>query len=131
MALAQGAFETARLPSMLKLLPLFLRWPLMEKMTDFVFNFPIDEDTVDTIQTLRNIRLGLAHQMLASIPSTVDELVKRGLILESDRQTHMKSLRQELRLKIANLEKRTPDSASIYSDELELYLDLIKEPAQA
>lgn len=99
-------------------------------MTDFVFNFPIDEDTVDTIQTLRNVRLRLAHQMLSSIPSTVDELVKRGLIDEGDRHKHTKSLREELRLKIANLEKREPDSDSIYSDELELYLDLIKEPAE-
>lgn len=103
----------------------------MEKMTDLVFNFPIDEDTIDTIQTLRNVRLRLAHQMLSSIPSTVDELVKRGLIAESDRQRHAKSLREELRTKIANLQKREPDDSSIYSDELELYLTLMKEPTEA
>lgn len=98
----------------------------MQKMTDLVFNFPVDELTVDTIQTLRDVRLQVAREMLRVVPDTVDEMVKRGLIDNGDRGAQIKNLTKELRDKINSLEKRQPEEDSIYSDELELYLNLIK-----
>lgn len=100
----------------------------MEKRADFVFNFPVDETTVDSIQSLRNIRLGLARQMAGSIEKTVDEMIRRGLLHRNERSQHIQTLKSHLAEKIANLQKRGDDADSIYSDELELYLGLMADP---
>lgn len=101
----------------------------MEKRADFVFNFPVDETTVDSIQSLRNIRLGLARQMAGSIEKTVDEMIRRGLLHRNERSQHIQTLKSHLAEKIAHLQKRGDDADSIYSDELELYLGLMADPA--
>ena len=101
----------------------------MEKLASVVFECPFDEETMKSMQDLRTMRLSIAKTQFANIRQTVDELIKRGLLEEGDRKSYAESLKATLKDKITALEVRSRAHDTIYSDEIEIYLELLADKA--
>lgn len=84
-----------------------------------------DEVTLAEINELRQARLTLARNQLASSAATVNELIKRGLLPEGDRKAYELELKYELQLKIADLEDRAAAANIVHFDEIELYVNVV------
>jgi hypothetical protein len=94
--------------------------------TSLVIEHQFDETTIEELNTLRDIRLGLAQKQLKDPVSTVDELVRRGLITSKERNACLQLLQEELEKKLSVLRARSQESdKTFYFDEIGLYSDLI------
>lgn len=92
--------------------------------TNFIVEHHLDDETIEQLNTVRDIRLALARKQLAEIDNTMAELISRNLITADDIAEMRQELEQELLEKIAHLEERQ-GSEHVYFDELSLYVDLI------
>jgi hypothetical protein len=99
----------------------------METMASVVFECPFDDETLKTLQDLRVMRLDIARKQLTEVGRTVRELVKRELLADGDRAAMTESLKVELSEKVKSLELRTGVVDTIFSDEIEIYLDLVSD----
>ncbi len=85
-----------------------------------------DAATLSEFAELRSTRLSLAVQQFFKAEDTVSELIRRGLLPEGDRLEYVTELRSTLVEKINDLKKRETQSHLIHYDEIELYLDAMK-----
>lgn len=99
----------------------------MEMVASVVFECPFDEETLKSMQDLRIMRLKIAKQQLANVAKTVEEMIARGLLEDGNRKTDTDELRLALKDKVAALEVRQRASDTVYSDEIEIYLELLAE----
>ena len=100
---------------------------VMEMVASVVFECPFDEETLKSMQDLRIMRLKIAKQQLANVAKTVEEMIARGLLEDGNRKTDTDELRLALKDKVAALEVRQRASDTVYSDEIEIYLELLAE----
>ena len=97
----------------------------MEK-TSIVIESDFEAATVEELNTLRQVRLGLAEAQFKNPEKVVDEMIRRGLISSMDRASNIKQLKDEIEKKLAVLRKRVEGEANVfYFDEIGLYSDLL------
>ena len=69
------------------------------------------------------------NKQLSEIDSTLDFLELQGALTKDERITYRYAVQFEISEKIKLVESRVKDNKTVYSDELELYLELLAEPA--
>jgi hypothetical protein len=98
------------------------------QMASVVFDVSLDEELLENIGSLRALRLEALNKQLTDIDSTLDFLELQGAITQSERVTYRHAVQFEISEKIKMVESRVRDNETVYSDELELYLELLAEP---
>lgn len=98
-------------------------------MASVVFDVNLDDELLENIGSLRALRLEALNKQLSDIDSTLDFLEKQGALSSKERMTYRHAVQFEISEKIKAVEARVSDSETVYSDELELYLELLAEPA--
>ena len=98
-------------------------------MVNVVFECDLDDGLIENIDNLRTLRLEALKKQLLDIDSTLDFLESQRAISSEDRKKYKLSVEHDLQLKIDITENRISRKDTIYSDELELYLELLAEPA--
>ena len=93
--------------------------------TQIMMDQEFDAAFVADMQELRAIRFGLLQKMLQNPAEIASELIRRGLISESEFDT--KSLVALLESQIGKMEDRTQNPTAIHVDDLRLYVDLVAE----
>ena len=97
-------------------------------MTAVVFECDFDSETVNALKDLRMIRRGVLIQQIHEIDSTLKHLVEDGAITPDEVESYKDKVLADLNGKLDQLECRMDDPDTIYSDELEMYLDLLSNP---
>ena len=97
-------------------------------MVTVVFDCEFDPETLKAIQDLRKIRKNVLESQIKDISGTLESLVRMGALKSSERMTYQKDIISDLSFKIAELDKRIEEESTIFSDELEMYLDLLSNP---
>ena len=98
-------------------------------MVSVVFDVDLDNELLENIGSLRALRLEALNKQLSDIDSTLDFLELQGAITGPERMNYRHAVQFEISEKIKMVEERVKDNHTIYSDELELYLELLAEPA--
>lgn len=92
-----------------------------------IFEHGFDAATVEDIVTLRRVRLNFTEKLLESLDWTAEKLGEAGHRDEEGRPFEQQAIAQELNERIAILKERITNVNTIYADEIELYLDLLKD----
>ena len=90
----------------------------------------LDEKTIDHLETLASIRLGLARQQLEDSEKTLKQLLDRGLVEADDYDDMLSELQEELKRKISRLEDRNAvqfADGELHFEDLDLYIDLLTD----
>lgn len=98
-------------------------------MASVVFDVNLDDELLENIGSLRALRLEALNKQLSEIDSTLDFLELQGALTKDERITYRYAVQFEISEKIKLVESRVKDNKTVYSDELELYLELLAEPA--
>ena len=99
----------------------------MTQKTSLVLESSIDADIIDAFCDLRKLRLEVLKKQLNDIPS-IASILGVGCGLEGDVSSSLKEqIKEMLIFNIKKIEKRLEVRNSIYTDELDFYLDLLKE----
>ncbi len=98
-------------------------------MASVVFDVNLDNELLENIGSLRALRLEALNRQLTEIDSTLDFLELQGALSKEERVTYRYAVQFEIAEKIKMVESRVRDNETVYSDELELYLELLAEPA--
>ena len=98
-------------------------------MASVVFDVNLDDELLENIGSLRALRLEAFNKQLSEIDSTLDFLELQGALTKDERITYRHAVQFEISEKIKLVESRVKDNKTVYSDELELYLELLAEPA--
>ncbi len=98
-------------------------------MASVVFDVNLDNELLENIGSLRALRLEALNKQLTEIDSTLDFLELQGALSKEERVTYRHAVQFEIAEKIKLVESRVRDNETVYSDELELYLELLAEPA--
>jgi len=85
----------------------------------------LSPDLIEELDTLREMRLGLAKKQFSEAEATIDQLIGRGLIDAHERTELLDELKTELTLKIANLSSRGQDANKVSFDDIDFYLDML------
>jgi hypothetical protein len=94
-------------------------------MAVVVFECPIDEATLSSIQELRHLRLEVLRRQIQDIDRVLETLMIQGALAEDEREPYRDVVLQELENKCLELETRIDLPETVYFDELELYLDVL------
>ena len=97
-------------------------------MVSVVFDCEFDPETLKAIQDLRKIRRKVLVEQIRDIGGTLESLVQMGALKSSERMSYQKDILADLNAKIEQLDKRIEEESTIFSDELEMYLDLLSNP---
>ena len=92
----------------------------MAGATELVFHEDFHPDTVAAINEMREIRLGSLMQMQENLEKTAVEIGASG--------TEVAKLKHDIELRIRGLKERLANPNRIFSDELELYMELLANP---
>ena len=87
-----------------------------------VMEHEFDEEMLNELSSLRNIRLCLAEKQLADAHKTLSDLKDRGITSQEEVSTQ--KITTELVQKIRMLRDRNKNPGSVYVDELEFYLSM-------
>ena len=98
-------------------------------MASVVFDVNLDDDLLENMGSFRALRLEALNKQLSEIDSTLDFLELQGALTKDERITYRYAVQFEISEKIKLVESRVKDNKTVYSDELELYLELLAEPA--
>lgn len=90
-------------------------------------NKTISTETYEEVTGLRNIRQVMLEAQLADLDGTIDQMIQRGLLDESDRETCRDELAHELMIKLATNNNRMEEDSHMYGDEIALYVDTAEE----
>ena len=94
-------------------------------MAVVVFECPIDEATLSSIQELRLLRLEVLRRQIQDIDRVLETLMTQGALAEDEKEPYRGVVLQELESKCLELETRLDLPETVYFDELELYLDVL------
>lgn len=97
-------------------------------MPSVVFDCNFEAETLVAINDLRKVRHDVLVKQISDIGETLDSLVKMGALESSERMSYQKQILDELNHKLDTLKERLTTPETIYSDELEMYLDLLASP---
>jgi hypothetical protein len=94
-------------------------------MAVVVFECPIDEATLSSIQDLRLLRIEVLQRQIHEIDQVVETLLEQGTLEAHEREPYREVILAELQEKCRELQSRLDSRETVYSDELELYLDVL------
>jgi polyhydroxyalkanoate synthesis regulator phasin len=94
-------------------------------MAVVVFECPIDEATLASIQELRLLRIEVLQRQIQQIDKVVETLLEQGTLQADERGPYREVILAELQEKCEELQSRLDSRETVYSDELELYLDVL------
>ncbi len=93
-------------------------------LVQFITNMEMDDDTVEDLHTLRNIRIETTRKLLENIDETLENLVELGSISKADvNEEFADSLRVILTNKLRMLTERS-NQEQFHDDEIALYSDI-------
>ncbi|MEY4631730.1 MAG: hypothetical protein RIQ81_1850 [Pseudomonadota bacterium] len=92
----------------------------MAGATELVFHEDFHPDTVAAINEMREIRLGSLLQMQGNLAKTAAAIGASG--------PEVSNLKHDLEQRIISLKDRLANPNRIFSDELELYMELLANP---
>ncbi|NRA64377.1 MAG: hypothetical protein HRU19_07825 [Pseudobacteriovorax sp.] len=95
---------------------------------DVVFSCDFDPETINSLRDLRVLRRGVLVSQMEEIESTLIHLVDDGSIKSSEKGLYRSQVLGEISHRLEQLEERMKDPSTFYSDEIEMYLDLLAEP---
>ncbi|MCX6128864.1 MAG: hypothetical protein NTX25_07345 [Proteobacteria bacterium] len=98
-------------------------------MAVVVFECPIDDATFASIQELRVMRIQVLQRQIKCIDEVVDTLFQQGTLEAEERGPYRGVILEELQDKCAELQTRLDSQDMVYSDELELYLEILNAEA--
>lgn len=96
-----------------------------------IIDHRFDDQMLNQIRMLREIRIGLLKSQLMNLQATYQELTSRQLIDSSKSAMRLEDLRIELEQQLAKLADRYCDDDQVYFDELELYIDVLSRESQS
>ena len=94
-------------------------------MAVVVFECPIDDATFASIQELRVLRIEVLQRQINQIDDVVDVLFQQGTLSAEERQPYRGVILEGLREKCTDLQRRLDNQGQVFSDELELYLEVL------
>ncbi len=97
-------------------------------MAEVVFECPLDELTLTSINDLRLIRRDVLKRQIKEIDAVVATLLSKGVFPHEERNEYKKMILEDLRDKCAEIEIRLRAPKVVYSDEIELYIDVLGQP---
>ena len=86
-------------------------------------DFPLDDETVDSILTIRRLRLHNLRRLI-STPERVQELLRERGLLNPNDIVQEDELKLELQMQLDQLEKYD-SSPNVHLEELQEYLEII------
>lgn len=92
----------------------------MAGATELVFHEDFHPDTVAAINEMREIRLGSLMQMQGNLEKTAATIGASG--------SEVANLKHDIENRIRGLKDRLANPNRIFSDELELYMELLANP---
>ncbi|MBC7661684.1 MAG: hypothetical protein H7249_18460 [Chitinophagaceae bacterium] len=96
-------------------------------MATVVFECPLDDETLQTIRELRELRLEVARKQVADIDIVMDRLKVQGALLEDEKETYREAVLSDLSDQCLVLESRLKLTETVYFDELELYIEIMTD----
>jgi hypothetical protein len=96
-------------------------------MAVVVFECPIDDATLASIQELRLLRIEVLQRQIQHIDKVVETLLAQGTLQAGERGAWREVILAELHEKCKELQNRLDNRETVYSDELELYLDVLTD----
>lgn len=97
-------------------------------MASVVFDCEFEPETLLAIQDLRKIRRDVLSKQVEEIGATLESLVGMGAIKSSERLSYQQKVVIDLSDKIKELDQRIENPETVFSDEIEMYLDLLSNP---
>lgn len=94
-------------------------------MAVVVFECPIDDATLASIQELRLLRIEVLQRQIREIDRIVETLLEQGTLQAEERGPYREVILAELQEKCEELQSRLDSRETVYSDELELYVDVL------
>lgn len=94
-------------------------------LTSVVFACHFDPETVNSLKDLRLLRRGVLQTQVDEIDNTLAHLISQNVISESEKSNYRQTVLDEIKEKINVLDKRISDADVFFSDEIELYLELL------
>ncbi len=96
-------------------------------MAVVVFECPLDEETLQIIRELRELRLEVLRKQVQDIDKVMDRLTVQGTLAEEERDVYRELIRSDLSDQCSLLESRLKSTDTVYFDELELYIEIMNE----
>ncbi len=95
-------------------------------MAVLVFECPLDDQTLESLRELREIRLEVLRQQALDIDATMNRLQTQGALSEDERPLYREAIIEDINAKVVVLEDRMQmGEETVYYDEIELYIDLL------
>ena len=94
-------------------------------LTSVVFACDFDSETVTSLRDLRSLRRGVLQSQIDDIENTLSHLIEQKVISDSEKGAYRQTVLDEITGKISALDKRMADADMFFSDEIELYLELL------
>jgi hypothetical protein len=94
-------------------------------MAVVVFECPIDELTLESIQELRVLRIEVLQKQILQIDKVIETLLEQGTLEENERSAYREVILADLQEKCHEIRARLSSPETVYSEELELYLDVL------
>jgi len=95
-----------------------------------ILKHDLDQTVIEELESLRLVRLSLAEKLLKNIDKTKDELKRRGLVANLEKEIDHEDLKKELRHRVDVLKFRVAQKNVVFVDEIELYADLLGKPEE-
>ncbi|SME89384.1 hypothetical protein [Pseudobacteriovorax antillogorgiicola] len=99
-------------------------------MATVIFDCDFAPETIHAIGELRRLRKDVLSKQIEEIGSTLESLVGMGALKSSERLSYQKDILAELQCKLSVIDERLAAPETVYSDELELYLELLANPEE-
>ena len=94
-------------------------------MAVVVFDCPLDEKTLQCIQDLRRLRLEVLKRQVIEIDTVLEKLKAQCSLAEDEKDSYRDVILYDLREQCDSIEQRLLIPDTIYSEELELYVDIL------
>lgn len=94
-------------------------------MAHVVFDADLDSETLKTIQELRLMQRDAVKRQLDNLSETIESLVSLGAIQAAQKASYSTPVRIGLEERLQLIDGRIKSPDTVYSDELELYLDIL------
>lgn len=96
----------------------------MPHSSSIIFEYSLDKATLKILRDIRKMRVETVRDQLEDLPETVYQLIRSGAVEMDKAGVAMEQIKDILVEKAERLTARM-DHEAIYSDEIEIYLDLM------
>ncbi|RZA23397.1 MAG: hypothetical protein EOP10_12875 [Proteobacteria bacterium] len=96
-------------------------------MAAVIIECPIDPETLLSIRELRELRLEILKSQLSDIDYVMNRLLIQGAIPFGEEDAYREAVLADLSSQCRLMESRIEATETVYSDELELYYEIMSE----